>query len=160
VKLSEEDQKELAALDKIFNRIKSSVPATPYILSAPSMEPYYHHSRQQATSWMIGHLFHRNEEHLQYRTFQFRQPYQDCFVLQSGEERRPTADEPKSNASTTPRLGPKKKISLAAYKSINKKTAPETPPTKEPSAQTNGTEKVTADPPPVPNPERPQSPKR
>lgn len=147
--LSEEDQKELALLDAAFQRIKRAVPNAPYILSTPSLNPYQHYSRHEARSWMMGHLFTPDEEHLQYRTFHYREPYQDCFVLQPGEEEEPEIERPKSQASTTPHHGPKKKISLSAYKSQkangvitpasgSKKVSPMLAATKPSPAQTNG----------------------
>lgn len=95
---------------------------------------------------MIGHLFEPNEEHLQYRTFYYREPYIDCFVLQQGEEDEPEVERPKSQAPSTPYQGPKKKISLSAYKSKqangvitpgSKKLSPNLAPSKAPT-QTNG----------------------
>lgn len=97
---------------------------------------------------MLGHLFEPHEEHLQYRTFLYREPYQDCFVLQPGEEVEPDVERPKSQASDTPAQGTKKmKISLSAYKSKqangvitpgSKKISPSLTPTKPSSSLTNG----------------------
>jgi hypothetical protein len=148
--LRKEDQEELDKLDSIFDRIKRAVPTAPYVLSTPSLDEYTHYSRHESTSWMIGRLFTPDEEHLQYRTFHYREPYQDCFTLQPGEEEEPEVERPKSQASSTSNQAPKKKISLSAYKSkqVNgvitpgaKKASPNllpTKPTKPPPAQANG----------------------
>jgi hypothetical protein len=118
---------------------------------------------------MIGHLFHREEEHLQYRSFHFREPYQDCFILQPGEELRPAVEQPKSRASITPHLGPKKKISLSAYKSKqangvitpgSMKVSPLVPPTKAIPAETNGLKDTKEASAPPAKHERTKSPKR
>jgi hypothetical protein len=120
-RISAEDQKELDLLEQVIDkRIKRNVPPTPYILSTPSMKPYHHYSKQEARAWMLksGRLFSAEEEHLQYRTFLYReQDGQDIFVLQAGEEYDTEVERPKSQASNTPHAGPKKKISFSAYKS-------------------------------------------
>ncbi|KAF2640745.1 hypothetical protein P280DRAFT_543570 [Massarina eburnea CBS 473.64] len=147
--LSDEDQAELDKLDGAFKRIKKTVPQAPYILSTPSLYPYQYHSRQEAQAWMMGRLFKSDEEHLQYRTFLFREPYQDCFTLQPDEEDEPEPEppQPKPQPKNTSSQAPKKKISLSAYKSKqangvitpgSKKVSPNLPPTKAPIAQTNG----------------------
>ncbi|KAF2471327.1 uncharacterized protein BDR25DRAFT_313926 [Lindgomyces ingoldianus] len=144
---SARDQVEIAKLDAISDRIKRAVPEAPYILSTPSLHPYSHWSRQEAHSWMMGHLFDPHEEHLQYRTYLYREPYQDCFVLQPGEDDLPPPDRSKSQALNTSSQAPKKKISLSAYKSKqangvitpgSKKVSPTLAPTKPDPAQVNG----------------------
>ncbi|KAJ4289553.1 hypothetical protein N0V90_010882 [Kalmusia sp. IMI 367209] len=145
--LSDEDQDDLDQLDHIFKRIKDAVPRAPYILSTPSLHPYRYHSSHEARAWMLGHLFKNEEESLQYRTFLFREPYQDCFVLQPGEEDEPEPPRPKSLVSNIASQGPKKKISLSDYKSKqangvitpgSKKESPALQPTKPSLLQTNG----------------------
>lgn len=118
---SRDDQNELDELDKIFKRTKTVVPPNPYILSTPSMDPYRYHSQQEANAWMLGRLWRHDEEHMQYRTYLYREPCQDCFELQAGEddEPEPVPERPRSQASQTSNAasqGPKKKISLSAYK--------------------------------------------
>ncbi|KAF2710823.1 hypothetical protein K504DRAFT_375879 [Pleomassaria siparia CBS 279.74] len=146
-RLDRQDQAELDKLDIIFERIKRAVPPAPYVLSTPSLHPYTHYSRHESTAWMVGRLFQPDEEHLQYRTFHYREPYQDCFTLQPGEEDEPEVERPRSQTSGTSQQAPKKKISLSAYKSKQangvitpgaKKTSPNMLPTKPPPVQTNG----------------------
>ncbi|CAI6333852.1 unnamed protein product [Periconia digitata] len=146
-RLSEEDQAEQDRLDIAFKRIKNNVPDAPYILSTPSLFPYRYHSQQESRAWMMGRLFRPDEEHLQYRTFLFREPYQDCFTLQPGEDNVPEPSRPSSNATSSSSQAPKKKISLSDYKSKqangvitpgSKKVSPNLPPTKAPSVQING----------------------
>ena len=108
------DQDDLDALDTIFKRIKAVIPRTPYILSTPSVNPYRYHSQQQANAWMIGRLFRHDEEHLQYRTNWYREPCQDCFELQAGEEEEPEPERPRSQASN--HQPAKKKPNLSAFK--------------------------------------------
>ena len=160
---SQQDQDDLDELDRSFKRIKTVVPPNPYILSTPSMDPYRYHSQQEANAWMLGHLWKHNEEHLQYRTYLYREPCQDCFELQAGEDDEPEPERPRSQisqASNTTSQGPKKKISLSAYKSkqINgtitptpssKLASPSLPPAKPPVAQSNGIKKAEKQPPPA-----------
>lgn len=147
--LSEEDNEDLTKLDGIFQRMKSSILPGPYILSTPSLHPYSHYSRHESQAWMLGRLFRPDEEHLQYRTFRYREPYQDCFVLQPDEEEPMEPERPKSQASDKSHQAPKKKISLSAYKSKqangvitpgSKKVSPNLPPTKS-AIHTNGVKK-------------------
>ncbi|KAK1912083.1 hypothetical protein P3342_009682 [Pyrenophora teres f. teres] len=112
--LAAADQEDLDALDTIFKRIKTVIPRAPYILSTPSVNPYRYHSQQQANAWMIGRLFRHDEEHLQYRTYWYREPCQDCFELQAGEEEEPEPELPRSQPSN--RQPAKKKPNLSAFK--------------------------------------------
>lgn len=162
-KLSAEDQKELALLEGAIGRIKKSAPAYPYIISTPSMEPYRHYSRQESRAWMLGHLFTPEEEYLQYRSFYYREPYQDCFVQQSGQVDEPKVEPPKSHVSSTPQQGPKKTISLSAYKAkqangviaaSSQNPSPSPAPPKPSPEQINGLKEATpkASSSPKPNP--------
>jgi len=160
---SQQDQDDFDELDRSFKRIKTVVPPNPYILSTPSMDPYRYHSQQEANAWMLGHLWKHNEEHLQYRTYLYREPCQDCFELQAGEDDEPEQERPRSQisqASNTTSQGPKKKISLSAYKSkqangtitpapSSKLASPSLPPSKPPVAQSNGIKKAEKQPPPA-----------
>jgi hypothetical protein len=110
-----EDQDELDALDDIVKRIKIAVPRTPYILTTPSLYPYRYHSQQEANAWMLGRLWRHDEEHVQYRTYLYREPCQDCFELQAGEDDEPEPERPKSQASNASGP-PKKKMNLSAFK--------------------------------------------
>ncbi|KAL6172571.1 hypothetical protein ACJQWK_01724 [Exserohilum turcicum] len=105
-------------LDAIFKRIKLAVPRTPYVLSTPSLHPYHYHSQQQANAWMIGRLWRSDEEHLQYRTYLYREPCQDCFELQAGPDDEPEPEpEPEPPRSHTANGQPaKKKPNLSAFK--------------------------------------------
>jgi hypothetical protein len=122
--LSDDDQGELDALDTIFKRIKTAVPRTPYILSTPSVNPYRYYSQQQANAWKIGRLWKSDEEHLQYRTYLYREPCQDCFELQAGEDDEP---EPEPARSQTANGQPgKKKPNFSAFK-VKPANGPNTP---------------------------------
>ncbi|KAF1835205.1 hypothetical protein BDW02DRAFT_295542 [Decorospora gaudefroyi] len=112
--LSADAQDDLHSLDHIFKRIKTAVPRTPYILSTPSLHPYRYHSQQQANAWMIGRLWRHDEEHVQYRTYLYREPCQDCFELQAGEDDEPEPERPRSQPSHGQPA--KKKPNLSAFK--------------------------------------------
>lgn len=145
--LSTDDQGELDALDKVFKRIKTAAPRTPYILSTPSLNPYRYHSQQEADAWMLGRLFKPDEEHLQYRTYVYREPCQDCLELQAGEDDDPEPERPAPRASTTGGQVAKKKLNLANFKVKqangtvtpgSKKVPPAIPPTNGKEEQVNG----------------------
>ncbi|OCK80355.1 hypothetical protein K432DRAFT_404772 [Lepidopterella palustris CBS 459.81] len=147
---SSHDTEELAALDLICDRIRKCVPPAPYILSVPTDRPYQHWSQQESQGWMLGHLFQPNEEHLQYRTFKYRDPIGTSFAIRSGEDEYIDRSEKRSKAKgwDTPTQGPKKKISLSAYKAkqanglvgtpISNKPSPELGPVEADRTQTNG----------------------
>ncbi|KAF2633288.1 hypothetical protein BU25DRAFT_355497 [Macroventuria anomochaeta] len=166
---SRDDQDELEELDKIFKRTKTVVPPNPYVLSTPSMDPYRYHSQQEANAWMLGRLWSHNEEHMQYRTYLYREPCQDCFELQAGEDDELETERPRSQASqasqasNTASQGPKKKISLSAYKNKqasgvitptpgSKLASPSLLPSKPPTAHTNGLNKPEKQPAPAQKP--------
>ncbi|KAF1945290.1 hypothetical protein EJ02DRAFT_369613 [Clathrospora elynae] len=111
---SSAEQAELDSLDNIFKRIRTAVPRTPYILSTPSLHPYRYHSQQEANAWILGRLWRPGEEHMQYRTYLYREPCQDCFELQAGEDDEPEPEQPKSQASNGQKT--KKKMNLSAFK--------------------------------------------
>ncbi|KAH7371943.1 hypothetical protein BKA66DRAFT_572512 [Pyrenochaeta sp. MPI-SDFR-AT-0127] len=143
-RLTDDQQEELGSLDSIIKRIKAVVPRAPYILSTPSMNPYRYHSQQEANAWMVGRLWRHDEEHMQYRTYLYREPCQDCFELQAGEDDEPEPEHPKTQASST---GTKKKMNLSAFKVKQangtatpgtKTTSPNLGPTKHTLEQANG----------------------
>jgi hypothetical protein len=145
--LSQEDQHDLDALDKAFKRIKAVVPRTPYILSTPSLTPYRYHSQQEANAWMLGHLWRHGEEHLQYRTYVYREPCQDCLELQAGEDEDPEPEQPEARASNAGGQATKKKLNLSAFKVKqangtstpgSKKASPAIQPTTIAQEQVNG----------------------
>jgi hypothetical protein len=148
---SQDDQDDLDMLDKVFKRIKTVVPRVPYILSTPSLSPYQCHSRQEANAWMLGHLWRQDEEHLQYRTYVYREPCQDCLELQAGEDDDPEPDRNESRTSNSGGQVAKKKLNLSAFKVKqangtitpgSKKVSPTLPPMKAISEQTNGVKKA------------------
>lgn len=145
---SANDQEELDLLDTIVKRIKVAVPPTPYILSTPSLDPYRYHSQQQFNAWMIGRLWRPDEEHLQYRTYLYREPCQDCFELQAGQDEEPEPEPPRSQAVNGQPTKKKPNLSAFKVKQVNGTAAPgaktsssSRPPTKNTSDQANGTTK-------------------
>lgn len=132
---SSHDIEELAKLDSIYERIRKCVPITPYILTVPTDHPYRHWSQQESQGWMLGNLFDSDEEHLQYRTFKFRESLKSCFVTRTEEDEEKEKNEKlmKSRGRNTPVQGPKKKISLSAYKANKANGLSGTPTSKKPS---------------------------
>lgn len=113
---SADDQDDLDALDDIFKRTKTAVPRNPYILSTPSLNPYRYHSQQEAYAWMLGRLWRHDEEHMQYRTYLYREPCQDCFELQAGEDDEPEPERAKTQASNASTQPAKRKPNLSGFK--------------------------------------------
>ena len=107
---SKDDQDDLDELDRISGRIKKVAPPVPYLLSVPSMNPY-RLGKQEANAFMMGHLWQNFEEHLQYQTYAYREPSQDCLELQAGEDDEPSSQRPESQASTA---GKKKSYNLSS----------------------------------------------
>lgn len=163
------DQDDLDELDRAVKRIKAIVPRAPYILSAPSLTPYRYHSHQEANAWMMGRLWRSNEEHLQYRTYMYREPCQDCLELQAGEDDEPEPERCDSRTSSTGEPAPKKKLNLSAFKvkqvngtgtPASKKASPDPATDKHERDQVNGAKKSqTSAAPPHQQQER-KSPKR
>jgi hypothetical protein len=142
---STQDQAELDSLDAIVKRIKTAVPPTPYILSTPSLDPYRYHSQQQANAWMIGRLWRPDEEHMQYRTYLYREPCQDCFELQAGHDEEPEPEPPRSQTANGQPTKKKPNLSAFKVKHVNgtaapgtKTSSPSRAPTKTTSDQANG----------------------
>lgn len=140
LKLSQEDQKELALLDQACARIKSLVPPVPYIVRVPTLpdKEYRHYSRQEALAFTMGGIFGREEESIQYRSFLYRDPaHESVLYLQSGEfdEPRPAPDRRRSQVGVRPTAGTNPKKSLSDYNAMKngvtpKKRSPEPQPTK------------------------------
>lgn len=131
--LPTDDQDDLEALDSVFKRIKTAVPRTPYVLSTPSLHPYTYHSRQEAYAWMLGHLWRHDEEHMQYRTYLYREPCQDCFELQAGEDDEPEQGRSKPLPNKADNQPVKRKPNLSAFK-VKQANGTAAPPTVKPSS--------------------------
>lgn len=121
---SADDQELLKQLDACVDRMRAHISDEPYILTIPQDEPKFHHySRHAADAWLQDTPFGPNENYqVQYQTFFYREPYSDLFerVRSSHFDRNPMLSVAQDNAqsrsrTTTPSIGPKKKISLAAY---------------------------------------------
>ncbi|GAB7354035.1 hypothetical protein MBLNU459_g4618t1 [Dothideomycetes sp. NU459] len=123
--LSPDEQDTQRQLDACIDRMRAHTSDEPYILTVPQEEPKYHHySRYLADAWLRNTPFSADEHpNIQYQTFFYHEPHSDVFQQHRHShfetKTRPDAvaktDAVASNAST-PSLGPKKKISLAAYK--------------------------------------------
>jgi len=120
----DEDAEELRLLDAAVDRIRKNIPENPYILTIPS-DSKYHVSRHEAESWHRNTPFAPHEEHLQYMSFIYREHGDSCIIAKTevDEERERKERYMRANGIPSGRstplqsTGPKKKISLAAYKS-------------------------------------------
>ncbi|KAK4894832.1 hypothetical protein LTR27_006954 [Elasticomyces elasticus] len=119
-RLSKDDQAELDALNAAVNRMREITRPDPYVLTLPQDEPKYRHQYQhQAQQWVHHTPFEWKEgERTQWQTFVYHEHGKDLFVLHAPRETK-EAEGAKSKAAPgvdTPNAGPKKKISLNAYK--------------------------------------------
>ncbi|KAK0997953.1 hypothetical protein LTR54_009751 [Friedmanniomyces endolithicus] len=121
-RLSKSDQTDLDALNASVDRMRTFTAQQPYILTIPQDEPRYHHAYQyQATQWLHQTPFEWKEgESIQYQTFVYHEHGKDMFQLLNSQPREAReVDATKGKATTgadTPSTGPKKTISLNAYK--------------------------------------------
>lgn len=121
-----DDQTDLDAINSSIDRMRTFTPTDPYVLTIPQdVEPRYRHAYQtQATQWLQHAPFQwREGEGTQYQSFIYHEHGRDMYVLHpsrfSEEAEVGGAAKVKAKASTgatTPSGGPKKKISLDAYK--------------------------------------------
>lgn len=121
-KLSEQDRADLAAIDAAVARIKKVTPSDPYLVTIPQDQDkaYRHTWASQQHQWLKNAPFRPDEgEGAQYQTFQFHEPGESLYALHANPvamSRPPTADSAKSTRPNTPSQGPKKVLSLSAYK--------------------------------------------
>ncbi|KAK3719736.1 hypothetical protein LTR37_004273 [Vermiconidia calcicola] len=128
-KLSAQEREDLKAINGAMGRMRDFTPADPYILTIPQDEKlqYRHSYAFQARQWLEHTPFHSKEDPtIQYQTFVFHEPGKEIYMLHNSQ---PSEGEVKGKERTnagpsTPNVGPKKKISLNAYK---KKQAGQTP---------------------------------
>ena len=115
------------ALDATCDRMRKHLPIQPYIQTVPQDEPrYHHHNAHYAEMWLKDAPFNRREHpSLQYQTWFYQEHGTDLIHLRIHSQIENTSsadakarDEATKTAASTPNpsAGPKKKISLAAYK--------------------------------------------
>ncbi|KAF1353628.1 hypothetical protein BDV97DRAFT_346962 [Delphinella strobiligena] len=131
-----DDEEILRQLNACVDGMRDHISDEPYVLTIPQDEPKFHHySRYAADAWLLDSPFERNENYqVQYQSFFYREPYTDLFerVRYSHFDRSTQTNfasnsiQPRSLTST-PTVGPKKKISLAAYKNKQAQGATTTP---------------------------------
>lgn len=120
-------------IDLLIERMRVHIPKEPYIVSTPSDNPYVLRPDQK-NNWQKNTPFDRDEEHLQYMSFFWRDPTHSIFDLRSSAELISTQNDlscpSKPSSGRISAIGtplhdqpPKKKISLAAYKTRPKPTS-------------------------------------
>ncbi|KAK5120166.1 hypothetical protein LTR85_006647 [Meristemomyces frigidus] len=129
------DQADLDAMNGSIDRMRTFTPTDPYVLTIPQdIEPRYHHAYQyQASQWLHQAPFQGKEgEMTQYQSFIYHEHGKDMYVLHKSRSKEeadgPVAKVKASTGANTPSAGPKKKISLDAYK---KKQTPAGTPAQE-----------------------------
>lgn len=140
---SKQDREDLDAINASIDRMRDHTPADPFVLTIPQdVEPRYHHSYAfQGRQWLEHTPFDpREHESSQYQTFVFHEQGRDMYVLHSS--RPPESDAGVSGdggrekaapgtGANTPSAGPKKKMSLNAYKKKQTGATPEISASKE-----------------------------
>jgi hypothetical protein len=87
--LSKEDQQEKEKLDTIFERLRKSLPESPYIVKTQWLaKPYHRHSEQERNSWLIGDLWESREEFMQYMSWKYRSREGTVLELRSAVDDR------------------------------------------------------------------------
>lgn len=145
--LSAEDKELLKQLDATVDRMRTCLPDVPYVQTIPQDEPRYHHySQQSAEQWLRETPFNRREHpNIQYQTWIYHEPHSNCIYLErsmrteEAPQHLPVKSSAPQSAVGTPNVGPKKKISLAAYKNKQAGGADNTP---EPQATENARAKA------------------
>ena len=145
-KLSADDREDLAAMNAAIDRMRAFTPADPYVLTIPQdVEPRYHHQYAiQARQWLEHTPFeYREHESTQYQTFVYHEPGKEMYMLHSSRppdtetaahvnrDRDKTGKEKPATGANTPNAGPKKVMSLHAYKKKQTGQTPEVAPAKE-----------------------------
>ncbi|KAK5131343.1 hypothetical protein LTR08_001009 [Meristemomyces frigidus] len=120
---SNADNADVDAINRAVDRMRASTATDPYILTIPQdVEPRYHHAYQyQATQWLHQAPFQGKEgEMTQYQTFIYHEHGKDMYVLHNSrlrDEADGAAPKPTAGVGAgTPSGGPKRKITLEAYK--------------------------------------------
>ncbi|KAG8627361.1 hypothetical protein KVT40_004844 [Elsinoe batatas] len=161
------NQADLDALDAAIDRMRKHIPEQPYIQSIPQDEPRWHHrSREHANAWRKDAPFDPDERSdLQYQTFYYQEHGRDLIHLAVHSppihhDQTPNSDAAKS-LTATPKLGPKKKISLADYKNQKNGTPKSALEKEKAKPLPNGThKKPEREEKRKPNNDRPKSPER
>lgn len=125
--ISKQDAADLATLDSTIDAMRAFTPHDPYVLTIPQyIEPRYHHSfRYQQSQWLDHTPFEFDEEpSVQYQTFHYHEHGKETYLQETNSQLEERLDQRRNKGRpkerpATPAVdtGPKKKISLAAYKS-------------------------------------------
>ncbi|KAI9658194.1 MAG: hypothetical protein M1831_004041 [Alyxoria varia] len=132
--MTPEDTEQLQLLDHDIERIRKHTPNKPYIVSLP-VEPHnaFNLSSSHAFDWKVFTHFDRNEEHLHYASFLYRDPSTTLMRQTAQLEDSDEVEKPKpgslapSRPHTPSQNQAKKKISWAAYKNNKLKSQNGTP---------------------------------
>lgn len=124
--LKPQEHSDLLAIENAIERMRNFTPTEPYVLTIPQdVEPRYHHYHAgPARQWLHSTPFDaREHEATQYQTFIYHEPGRDMYQLHVS---RPVEEEGRESVrkagggtgANTPMdgKGPKKTISLSAYK--------------------------------------------
>jgi len=142
--MKEREKEDVEALDAAVDRMRKFLTAGPYIetIDQDKDQQYRYHDRPSSEAWLKNTPFSRQEHYtVQYQTWNYKEWGTDLIQLRvhSQYEDKPRESakvkEETKSAVGTPQVGPKKKISLSAYKDKKANGGFETPATdwKQPS---------------------------
>ena len=132
--MTPEESEQLQLLDHDIERIRKHIPNKPYIVDLP-VEPHnaFTLSSSHAFDWKVYTHFHRNEEHLHYASFLYRDPSSTLMRQTAQSDDVDEAEKPNSESlapsrpDTPSQNQAKKKISFSAYKNSKLKSQNGTP---------------------------------
>lgn len=123
--MKEREKEDVEALDAAVDRMRKFLTAGPYIetIDQDKDDQYRYHDRPSSEAWLKDTPFSRQEHYtVQYQTWNYKEWGTDLIQLRVHSQYE---DKPKESAKVkeetrsavgTPQVGPKKKISLSAYK--------------------------------------------
>lgn len=123
--MKDREKEDVAALDAAVDRMRKVLTAGPYIetIDQDKEQQYRYHDRPSSEAWLKDTPFSRQEHYtVQYQTWNYKEWGTDLIQLRAHSQYE---DKPRESAKVkeeaksaigTPQVGPKKKISLSAYK--------------------------------------------
>ncbi|PNS14619.1 Acetolactate synthase, mitochondrial [Sphaceloma murrayae] len=158
------NQDEVDAMNAAVDRMRKFIPEQPYIQSIPQDEPRWHHRNwEQAQAWRKDAPFDADEKaDLQYQTFYYHEHGANLIhlgvhdIASTQQNDSMSSSETTKSVAATPKLGPKKKISLADYKNQKVNTPKSIPASKKETA--NGVKKHEVERKPAKNTAKPDLP--
>ncbi|GAB7345199.1 hypothetical protein MBLNU457_3579t1 [Dothideomycetes sp. NU457] len=145
--MKEREKEDVEALDAAVDRMRKVLTPGPYIetIDQDKDQQYRYHDRPSSEAWLKNTPFSRQEHYtVQYQTWNYKEWGTDLIQLRVHSQYE---DKPKESAKVkeeaksavgTPQVGPKKKISLSAYKDKKANGGFDTPTTEQKQPSRDG----------------------